>query len=77
MESKRNPKEQMLWKMNNVLRGQAMFIKDDTITPSSEKAEMMEIIETFKHFLDHYDEYTQVIQQYEESKQKDRDGYER
>lgn len=74
---KRTPKEQMLWKMNNVLRGQAMFVKEDTITPAEDKLEYMKIIESFKQYLDHYDEYNQVIQEYERRKQLNKGEQER
>ena len=74
---KRTPKEQMLWKMNNVLRGQAMFVKEDTITPDEDKLEYMKIIESFKQYLDHFDEYNQVIQEYERRKQLNKGEQER
>ena len=74
---KRTPKEQMLWKMNNVLRGQAMFVKEDTITPAEDKLEYMKIIESFKQFLDHFNEYNQVIQEYERQKQLNKGEQER
>lgn len=74
---KRTPKEQMLWKMNNVLRGQAMFVKEDTITPTEDRLEYMKIIESFKQYLDHFDEYSQVIQEYERQKQLNKGEQER
>lgn len=74
---KRTPKEQMLWKMNNVLRGQAMFVKEDTIIPAEDKLEYMKIIESFKQYLDHFDEYNQVIQEYERRKQLNKGEQER
>ena len=74
---KRTPKEQMLWRMNNVLRGQAMFVKEDTITPAEDKLEYMKIIESFKQYLDHFDEYNQVIQEYERRKQVNKGEQER
>lgn len=74
---KRTPKEQMLWKMNNVLRGQAMFVKEDTITPAEDKLEYMKIIQSFKQYLDHFDEYNQVIQEYERQKQLNKGEQER
>lgn len=74
---KRTPKEQMLWKMNNVLRGQAMFVKEDTITPAEDKLEYMKIIESFKQYLDHFDEYNQVIQEYERREQLNKGEQER
>ena len=74
---KRTPKEQMLWKMNNVLRGQAMFVNEDTITPAEDKLEYMKIIESFKQYLDHFDEYNQVIQEYERQKQLNKGEQER
>ena len=73
----RTPKEQMLWKMNNVLRGQAMFVKEDTITSAEDKLEYMKIIESFKQYLDHFDEYNQVIQEYERQKQLNKGEQER
>lgn len=74
---KRTSKEQMLWKMNNVLRGQAMFVKEDTITPAEDKLEYMKIIESFKQYLDHFDEYNQVIQEYERQRQLNKGEQER
>ena len=74
---KRTPKEQMLWRMNNVLRGQAMFVKENTITSAEVKLEHMKIIESFKQYLDHFDEYNQVIQEYERQKQLNKGEQER
>ena len=67
----KTPKERILWKMNNVLRGQAMFIREDRMTPYLERLQEMEVIETLKHFLDNYDEYKQVILDYEHNKNKE------
>lgn len=69
----KTPKERILWKMNNVLRGQAMFIREDRMTPYLERLQEMEVIETLKHFLDNYDEYKQVILDYEHNKNKEQE----
>ena len=68
MDTKRGPKEYILWKMHNVLRGQAMFIREDTIRTPEEKLEEMKIIEQLVHFLDNYDENILVLEQYHRNK---------
>lgn len=67
MENK-TPKQIILKRLSNVLKGQAMFIKEDSMTPFMDRLQQLEVVETFKHFLDNYDEYKQVILQYEKSK---------
>lgn len=67
MENK-TPKQTILKRLSNVLKGQAMFIKEDSMTPFMDRLQQLEVVETFKHFLDNYDEYKQVILQYEKSK---------
>lgn len=68
MENKRSPKEFILWKMHNVLRGQAMFVREDTIRTPEEKLEEMKVIEQLVHFLDNYDENIAVLEQYYRNK---------
>ena len=67
MENK-TPKQIILKRLSNVLKGQAMFIREDSMTPFMDRLQQLEVVETFKHFLDNYDEYKQVILQYEKSK---------
>ena len=67
MENK-TPKQTILKRLSNVLKGQAMFIREDSMTPFMDRLQQLEVVETFKHFLDNYDEYKQVILQYEKSK---------
>lgn len=68
MENK-TPKQIILKRLSNVLKGQAMFIREDSMTPFMDRLQQLEVVETFKHFLDNYDEYKQVILQYEKSKE--------
>lgn len=68
MNNKRSPKEHILWKMHNVLRGQAMFIRENTISTPEEKLEEMKVIEQLVHFLDNYDENIEVLEQYHRNK---------
>lgn len=68
MENRRSPKEFILWKMHNVLRGQAMFVREDTIRTPEEKLEEMKVIEQLVHFLDNYDENILVLEQHYRNK---------
>ena len=68
MDTKKGPKEYILWKMHNVLRGQAMFIREDIIRTPEEKLEEMKVIEQLVHFLDNYDENILVLEQYHRNK---------
>lgn len=68
MGTKRNPKDYILWKMHNVLRGQAMFIREDTISTPEEKLAEMKVVEQLVHFLDNYDENIAVLEQYHRNK---------
>lgn len=68
VNKRRNPKELILWKLHNVLRGQAMFIREDTISSPEDKLEEMKVIEQLVHFLDNYDENIAVLEKYHREK---------
>lgn len=64
------PREFIFWKLNNVLKAQALFAKEDTSRPVDQRKQEIEIISDLKRFLDNYDEYRQVITDYENNKDK-------
>lgn len=67
-EQERTGKDMILWKLHNVLRGQAMFIREDTISSPEYKLEEMKVIEQLVHFLDNYDENIEVLERYHREK---------
>ena len=64
MENKRSPKEIILWRLHNVLKGQAMFIREDKYSPVEDRLEEMKVVEQLVKFLDNYDENVSVLELY-------------
>lgn len=58
-------KKQLLDRLRNMLRGQAMYIKDSIDLDVKDKLDQMSIVEQFVKFVDHYDEYTHLIETYQ------------
>ena len=71
-EKKRTGKEQILWRLHNVLRGQAMFIREDSFTPPEERLEQMKVVEDLVFFLDSYDENIKVLREYKQKKDREK-----
>ena len=66
--------------MTNVLKGQAMYIKEDDSISTQDKCIQMDVILDLMHFLNDYDENVQVLNRYIEQKrqrEKWKDGKER
>ena len=74
------PKETIMSRMTNVLKGQAMYIKEDNSISIQDKCIQMDVILDLMHFLNDYDENVQVLNRYIEQKrqrEKWKDGKER
>lgn len=63
-------KQVLLNRMLNVIKGQAMYVKEDTLITDEEKLEQADILLNIMHYVQHYDEYTQVIAEHERKKQR-------
>ena len=74
------PKEVIMSRMTNVLKGQAMYIKEDDSISTQDKCIQMDVILDLMRFLNDYDENVQVLNRYIEQKrqrEKWKDGKER
>lgn len=58
---KRTGKEMVIWKLNNVLRGHAMMIRDDKSMDPNDRKEQMQVIEQLVNFLKDYDNNIAIL----------------
>ena len=74
------PKEVIMSRITNVLKGQALYIKEDDSISTQDKCIQMDVILDLMHFLNDYDENVQILNKYIEKKkqkEKGKDGKER
>ena len=64
------PKEAIMSRMTNVLKGQAMYIKEDDNILTQDKCIQMDVILDLMRFLNDYDENVQVLNRYIEQKRQ-------
>ena len=62
--------EKIIKRLNNILKGQAMFIRDDDTISDKEKLEQIKVVEQLVNFLRDYDESSQVLEYYRSHKVK-------
>lgn len=60
-EFKRTGKEMVIWKLNNVLRGHAMMIRDDKSMDPNDRKEQMQVIEQLVNFLKDFDNNIAIL----------------
>ena len=58
------PKEAIMSRMTNVLKGQAIYIKEDDSISTQDKCIQMDVILDLMRFLNDYDENIQVLNRY-------------
>ena len=68
------PKETIMSRMTNVLKGQAMYIKEDDSISTQDKCIQMNVILDLMRFLNDYDENVQILNKYIEQKQQKEKG---
>lgn len=61
MMENNSSKQKILNRLSNVLRGQAMFIRDDTTTTDKEKLQELDVVLNVMKFLNDYDENISVL----------------
>ena len=54
-------KQKILNRLTNVLKGQAMFIRDDTTTSDKEKLQELDVVLNILKIIDDYDENISVL----------------
>ena len=64
------PKEAIMSRMTNVLKGQAMYIKEDDNISTQDKCIQMDVILDLMRFLNDYDENVQVLNRHIEQKRQ-------
>jgi hypothetical protein len=70
-------KEEVMNRMSNVLKGQAMYIKENTSLSTQDKCIQMDVALDIMRFLNDYDENCKVLNQHLAEKKKERSGFER
>ena len=60
----KSAKEQLMTRMFNVLKGQGMYVREDTSLTNREKLEQADIILNMMKFLKDYDENIEVLDKY-------------
>ena len=60
----KSAKEQLMTRMFNVLKGQGMYVREDTSLTDREKLEQADIILNMMKFLKDYDENIEVLDKY-------------
>ena len=64
-------KEMIMTRMTNVLKGQAMFVREDDTISVQDKCTQMDVILDLMRFLDNYDVYVQILYRlFEQKRQK-------
>lgn len=63
-------RQTMLNRMLNVIKGQAMYLKDDTRIKDEDKLERADILLNIMRYIQNYNEYTQVITEHLRKKQR-------
>lgn len=70
MKKDKTAKEQIMTRMSNVLKGQAMFIREDNTITDVERLEQIDVILDLMKFLKDYDENIIVLNKYWQEKHK-------
>lgn len=68
MKKDRTAKEQIMTRMFNVLKGQTMFIREDTCITDTERLEQVDVVLDLMKFLKDYDENIIVLNKYWQEK---------
>ena len=63
-------KEAIMSRMTNVLKGQAMFVREDNTISVQDKCTQMDVILDLMRFLNDYDENVQVLNRHIEQKRQ-------
>ena len=71
MGKERFGREHVIWKLKNVLRGNAMIITEADYMSAEERKEQMQTIEDLVHFLDNYDEDMAFLKQMKKKKTRE------
>lgn len=67
---KAEARQQILKRMLNVVKGQAMFVKEDSMITDEDKLEQADVLLNIMYYVQNYNEYTQVITEHKRKKAK-------
>ena len=70
MKKDKTAKEQIMTRMSNVLKGQAMFIREDNTITDVERLEQIDVILDLMKFLKDYDENIIILNKHWQEKHK-------
>lgn len=62
-----DPKQIILKRLSNVIKGQAMFIRDDKAITDEEKLEQINVVLELQRFLDNFDESVALLKKSKQS----------
>ena len=70
MKKDKTARERIMTRMSNILKGQAMFIREDDTITDVERLEQIDVILDLMKFLKDYDENIIVLNKYWQEKHK-------
>lgn len=70
MGNKEEARQQILKRMLNVIKGQAMFVREDDLITDEDRLEQADILLNIMYYVQNYNEYTQVIAEHKRKKAK-------
>ena len=65
-------KENILYRLNNTLKGLAMYVKDDSMISNKEKCLQLDILLNVSKFLKDYDKNVELLKLNEKEKEESR-----
>lgn len=77
MKKDKTQKEIIISRMFNVLKGQAMFVREDISLTNTEKVEQLDVLLDLMRFLKDYDENVQVLNNHLAEKKQKQGGLDR
>lgn len=72
MEYEIPAKQVILNRLKNVIKGQAMIVREDECITTKQKCDQMDVILEISQFLENYDEYQQVLDRYRKQQREER-----
>lgn len=63
-ENKKSPKQRIIHRLCNMIRGQSMYVKEDKTLNTKEMLEQADVLLNLMKFINNYDENIKVLDKY-------------
>lgn len=70
-------KQQIINRLSNVLKGQAMYVREDDTLSNTERLQQMDVLLDLMKFIRNYDENAKILNQYLQKQNQKGDDIER